>query len=63
MSGNNLNLSSYCLIVAKESGDRQKSEERCPKCRTDPEMAEEADTSGPYDRLVNTNGENYSPVD
>ena len=43
----------YCLIVAKNLAIDRSQKKDAQNVELSPEMAEEADTSGPYDRLVN----------
>ena len=43
----------YCLIVAKNLAIDRSQKKDAQNVELTPEMAEEADTSGPYDRLVN----------
>ena len=43
----------YCLIVAKNLAIDRSQKKDAQNVELTPEMAEEVDTSGPYDRLVN----------
>ena len=46
-------VEAYCLIVAKNLAIDRSQKKDAQNVELTPEMAEEADTSGPYDRLVN----------
>ena len=46
-------VEAYCLIVAKNLAIDRSQKKDAQNVELSPEMAEEADTSGPYDRLVN----------
>ena len=46
-------VEAYCLIVAKYLAIDRCQKKDAQNVELTPEMAEEADTSGPYDRLVN----------
>ena len=46
-------VEAYCLIVAKNLAIARSQKKDAQNVELSPEMAEEADTSGPYDRLVN----------
>ena len=46
-------VEAYCLIVAKNLAIDRSQKKDAQNVELPPEMAEEADTSGPYDRLVN----------
>ena len=46
-------VEAYCLIVAKNLAIDRSQKKDAQNVALSPEMAEEADTSGPYDRLVN----------
>ena len=46
-------VETYCLIVAKNLAIDRSQKKDAQNVELTPEMAEEADTSGPYDRLVN----------
>ena len=46
-------VEAYCLIVAKNLSIDRSQKKDAQNVELTPEMAEEADTSGPYDRLVN----------
>ena len=46
-------VEAYCLIVAKNLAIDRSQKKEAQNVELTPEMAEEADTSGPYDRLVN----------
>ncbi len=46
-------VEAYCLIVAKNLAIDRSQKKDAQHVELSPEMAEEADTSGPYDRLVN----------
>jgi RNA polymerase sigma-70 factor, ECF subfamily len=46
-------VEAYCLIVAKNLAIDRSQKKEAQHVELTPEMAEEADTSGPYDRLVN----------
>ena len=46
-------VEAYCLIVAKNLAIDRSQKKYAQNVELSPEMAEEADTSGPYDRLVN----------
>ena len=46
-------VEAYCLIVAKNLAIDRSQKKDAQNVDLSPEMAEEADTSGPYDRLVN----------
>ena len=46
-------VEAYCLIVAKNLAIDRSQKKDDQNVELTPEMAEEADTSGPYDRLVN----------
>lgn len=46
-------VEAYCLIVAKNLAIDRSQKKDAQNVELAPEMAEEADTSGPYDRLVN----------
>ena len=46
-------VEAYCLIVAKNLAIDRSQKKDAQIVELTPEMAEEADTSGPYDRLVN----------
>ena len=46
-------VEAYCLIVAKNLAIDRSQKKDAQNVELTPEMAEEVDTSGPYDRLVN----------
>lgn len=46
-------VEAYCLIVARNLAIDRSQKKEAQHVELTPEMAEEADTSGPYDRLVN----------
>ena len=46
-------VEAYCLTVAKNLAIDRSQKKDAQNVELSPEMAEEADTSGPYDRLVN----------
>ena len=46
-------VEAYCLIVAKNLAIDRSQKKDAQNVELSPEMSEEADTSGPYDRLVN----------
>ena len=46
-------VEAYCLIVAKNLAIDRSQKKDAQNVELTPEMAKEADTSGPYDRLVN----------
>ena len=46
-------VEAYCLIVAKNLAIDRSQKKDAQNVELSPEMAEEADTYGPYDRLVN----------
>ena len=46
-------VEAYCLIVAKNLAIDRSQKKDAQNLELTPEMAEEVDTSGPYDRLVN----------
>ena len=46
-------VEAHCLIVAKNLAIDRSQKKDAQNVELTPEMAEEADTSGPYDRLVN----------
>ena len=46
-------VEAYCLIMAKNLAIDRSQKKDAQNVELSPEMAEEADTSGPYDRLVN----------
>ena len=46
-------VEAYCLTVAKNLAIDRSQKKDAQNVELTPEMAEEADTSGPYDRLVN----------
>ena len=46
-------VEAYCLIVAKNLAIDRSQKKDAQNVELTPEMAEEADASGPYDRLVN----------
>ena len=46
-------VEAYCLIVAKNLAIDRSQKKDAQNVELTPEMAEESDTSGPYDRLVN----------
>ena len=49
-------VEAYCLIVAKNLAIDRSQKKDAQNVELTPEMAEEVDTSGPYDRLVNNEG-------
>ena len=46
-------VEAYCLVVAKNLAIDRSQKKETQNVELTPEMAEEADISGPYDRLVN----------